>query len=100
MEAFMLFSIIMPVLNEAEVLEGQLVHLTRQCTGHAYELLIVDGGSTDETVAIAQHYGHVIHAPRGRAKQMNAGAEEARGNVLLFLHADTKLPDEALRTIE
>jgi rSAM/selenodomain-associated transferase 2 len=100
MEALMLFSIIMPVLNEAEVLEDQLVHLTHQCTGHTYELLIVDGGSSDETVAIAQHYGRVIHAPRGRAKQMNAGAEEARGDVLLFLHADTKLPDDAVCAIE
>ena len=96
----MLFSIIMPVLNEAEVLEGQLAHLTRQCAGYVYELLIVDGGSTDETVAIAQRYGRVIHALRGRAKQMNVGAEEAQGDVLLFLHADTKLPDEALCAIE
>jgi rSAM/selenodomain-associated transferase 2 len=100
MEALMLFSIIMPVLNEAEVLEGQLAHLTRQCAGHAYELLIVDGGSTDKTVTIAERYGRVSHAPRGRAKQMNAGAAAARGDVLLFLHADTQLPDEALRAIE
>jgi len=100
MEALMLFSIIMPVLNEAEVLEGQLAHLTRQCAGHAYELLIVDGGSTDKTVTIAERYGRLIHAPCGRAKQMNAGAAAARGNVLLFLHADTQLPDEALRAIE
>src|SRR5436309_2221036 len=96
----MLLSIIVPVLNEAEVLEGQLAHLTHQCAGHEYELLIVDGESTDETVAIAERYSDVIHAARGRAKQMNAGAAVARGDVLLFLHADTKLPDGALCAIE
>lgn len=94
----MRFSIIIPVLNEEIVLEGQLAHLTRQCAGR--ELLIVDGGSNDATVSIAQKYGHVISSDRGRATQMNAGAAVATGEVLIFLHADTRLPDDAFEAIE
>jgi rSAM/selenodomain-associated transferase 2 len=94
------FSIIMPVLNEEVVLEQQLVYLTRQCTRQDYELLLVDGGSSDGTVAIAQRYGRVLTAPRGRATQMNAGAAAANGDVLIFLHADTQLPDDAFLAIE
>ncbi len=93
----MRFSIIMPVLNEAAVLERQLARL---CTPHECELLIVDGGSDDQTVAIAQRFGKVIHAPRGRAMQMNAGATVATGDVLIFLHADTLLPRDAFSAIE
>ena len=96
----MRFSIIMPVLNEEVVLEKQLAHLTRQCVGHDCELLIVDGGSSDATVSIAERYGQVICSPRGRATQMNAGADLASGDVLIFLHADTCLPDDAFSAIE
>ncbi len=96
----MRFSIIVPVLNEEAVLENHLAPLTNQCARHDCELLIVDGGSTDTTTSIAQHYGKVIHSPRGRATQMNAGAALAKGDVLLFLHADTRLPNEAFTAIE
>jgi len=96
----MRFSIIMPVLNEEAVLDNQLAHLIQQCAHHDYELLIVDGGSSDQTTAIAQHYGKVIHSPRGRATQMNAGAAHASGNALIFLHADSRLPDDAFCAIE
>lgn len=96
----MRFSIIMPVLNEEVVLEEHLTHLTKQCASYDYELIIVDGGSQDHTVAIAQRYGNVISSPRGRATQMNNGAKGAHGDVLLFLHADTRLPDNALTAIE
>ena len=65
-----------------------------------YELLVVDGGSTDRTVEIARHYAQIINAPRGRARQMNAGAAAASGDVLLFLHADTELPDNVFLVIE
>src|SRR5579862_8295152 len=98
------FSIIIPVLNEEAMLEAQLLHLTQlmaqQRDRHECELLIVDGGSTDATLSIAARYGKVIHAPRGRAMQMNAGAAAATGHVLLFLHADTLLPAAAFPAIE
>ncbi len=96
----MLFSIIMPVLNEAAVLEQYLLTLQQHFVGHEYELLIVDGGSADTTVAIAECYGRVIHSARGRAAQMNSGAKVARGEVFIFLHADTQLPDDAFIAIQ
>jgi len=96
----MRFSIIMPVLNEEVVLEHYLLPLTQQCAHREYELLIVDGGSIDATVTIAERYGTVIHSARGRATQMNSGAKRAQGNVLLFLHADTLLPENAFDIIE
>ncbi|HEX6481992.1 MAG TPA: TIGR04283 family arsenosugar biosynthesis glycosyltransferase [Ktedonobacteraceae bacterium] len=96
----MRFSIIMPVLNEELVLDAQLAQLARQCAQHECELLIVDGGSSDCTTAIAQRYGRVIEAQRGRAAQMNAGAAVASGDILIFLHADTLLPGDALSAIE
>jgi rSAM/selenodomain-associated transferase 2 len=96
----MRFSIIIPVLNEEAVLEKQLAHLTQQCAGYDYELLIIDGGSSDATISIARRYSQVICSPRGRATQMNAGANAADGDVLIFLHADTRLPDDAFCAIE
>jgi rSAM/selenodomain-associated transferase 2 len=96
----MRFSIIMPVLNEEAILEFQLTRLIRQCAHQDYELLLVDGGSSDRTVQVAQRYAQVLTAPRGRAQQMNAGAAAASGDVLLFLHADTELPDNAFLAIE
>jgi rSAM/selenodomain-associated transferase 2 len=96
----MRFSIIMPVLNEEAVLEQQLSYLRRQCAHIDCELLIVDGDSNDRTTEIARHYGQVISSPRGRAIQMNAGAAAAMGEILIFLHADTLLPDDAFQAIE
>jgi rSAM/selenodomain-associated transferase 2 len=96
----MRFSIIMPVLNEEAILEAQLRQLARVCAPHDCELLIVDGGSADATVAIAQSFGRVIASPRGRATQMNRGAAVATGDVYIFLHADSQLPDDAFVAIE
>ncbi len=96
----MRFSIIMPVLNEEAVLEGYLRQLARVCALHECELLIVDGGSADTTVAIARRFGQVISSPRGRAAQMNAGAAVATGDIFIFLHADSTLPDDAFAAIE
>ena len=90
----------MPVLNEEAILASQLERLLQQCAQQDYELLLVDGGSSDRTVEIAQHYGQVLTASRGRARQMNAGAAAASGDALLFLHADTELPDNVFLAIE
>lgn len=95
------FSIIIPVLNEAESINQLLTHLSNisKC-----ELIIVDGGSTDDTIALAQqHAVKLVNSPcAGRAVQMNLGAKHATGDVLLFLHADTQLPErfEELITFE
>lgn len=87
-------SIIVPVLNESAILPVLLEHLA-DFKPHC-EILIVDGGSQDDTVVQCEQAGFkVIPAPRGRARQMNAGASAARGDILLFLHADTRLPERA-----
>lgn len=85
-------SIIIPTLNEAPSIVQTLMRVRQE--GDC-ELIVVDGGSGDSTVELARaHADRVITAPRGRARQMNAGAREASGEVLLFLHADTKLPPQ------
>lgn len=91
----MTLSIIVPMLNEAVALPAMLAQLahwrTRGC-----EVVLVDGGSTDGSAALAGIAGFtVVEAEHGRARQMNAGVVAARGEVLLFLHADTQLPADA-----
>jgi len=96
-----MISIIVPVLNEEAALPGFLKQFER--LEGDFELIVADGGSIDGTVAVAKDPGlpavKVINAPRGRARQMNAAAREASGEVLLFLHVDTDLPDGALSAI-
>ena len=85
-------SVIIPVLNDAEALDLALGSI-QDYTG--VECIVVDGGSSDESAEVAQSRGvKVLHSPPGRARQMNAGAEVAEGTFLLFLHADTRLPEE------
>lgn len=92
-------SIVMPVLNEAAAIASVLERLAALRRGGA-EIIVVDGGSNDATSSLAApHCDRVIAAPRGRALQMNAGAAAAKGDVLLFLHADTQLPPDAGRLI-
>ena len=88
-------SIIVPVLNEAEGIAATLDALASlRAAGH--QLIVVDGGSHDETVVLSRERAdQVLDGPRGRARQMNAGAASAKGRVLLFLHADTRLPAAA-----
>jgi rSAM/selenodomain-associated transferase 2 len=88
-------SIIIPVLDEGERIAGALDRLA-DLRALGVEVIVVDGGSGDATVQRARmRADHVISAPRGRARQMIAGAAKASGDVLLFLHADTRLPDDA-----
>ncbi|MFT5643829.1 MAG: glycosyltransferase involved in cell wall biosynthesis [Janthinobacterium sp.] len=95
----MRLSIIIPVLNESQALPVLLASL-RPLLSQGCEVIMADGGSLDDTVDIARGAGlTLLHAARGRARQMNAGAARASGDVLLFLHADTGLPDGAVRLI-
>lgn len=92
-------SVIVPVLNEAANLPGLCDHLMLLSRQGA-EVILVDGGSEDGSSALIECLGfRLIRAPRGRALQMNAGAAVASGNVLLFLHADTRLPSSALQLV-
>jgi rSAM/selenodomain-associated transferase 2 len=87
-------SIVMPVLNEAATIRCALEAL------RAHDVIVVDGGSTDGTPEIAAGLcARLVHASRGRAAQMNAGAAAARGDALLFLHADTRLPPDAAAAV-
>lgn len=91
----MKLSIVIPVLNEAKSLPQVLERLT-PLRYRGAEVIMVDGGSEDDSVAMAACAAiRVMSGARGRARQMNAGASAARGDVLLFLHADTELPLEA-----
>lgn len=109
-------SIVVPVLNEADNLPRLIGHLA-YLNPAPYEVILVDGGSTDSSVAIAKKLikdlidssqssinwqagdWQIIESAAGRAMQMNAGAELATGDVLLFLHADTQLPNHAITDI-
>ena len=91
-----LVSVIVPVLDEEAALPGLLDHLA-ELPGR-FEHLVSDGGSRDRTVELARAHPlrpHVVTRARGRAEQLNAAAGEAGGDLLLFLHADTRLPRNA-----
>jgi glycosyltransferase involved in cell wall biosynthesis len=95
-----LVSIIVPVLNE----QGEIAAVLDQLASlsGSFEVIVVDGGSTDLTGELARRHPlspRVISATRGRASQCNAGAAAARGSLLLFLHADTRLPDGAYQSL-
>jgi rSAM/selenodomain-associated transferase 2 len=87
-------SVIVPVLNEAEALETLIPYLKNNSTSNSIlEILIADGESSDSSAKIAEKLGaRVVTSTRGRARQMNAAAAEAKGDILYFLHADTLPP--------
>ena len=92
-------SIVMPVLNEARGLRAALEALA-PLRRRGHELIVVDGGSEDGSAELAAgRCDLVLRAVRGRAAQMNAGARAASGTCLVFLHADTRLPEAAERAI-
>ena len=91
-----MISVIIPTLNEALALPTTLQYL-HGLPGD-FEVILVDGGSDDETQTIARSWGNlrVLVTKAGRARQMNKGAQQASGEILLFLHADTLLPPSAI----
>jgi rSAM/selenodomain-associated transferase 2 len=94
-----LISIVIPALDEAQGIAAMLDALAPMRDAGA-EIIVVDGGSADATVEQARgRADQVLQGPRGRARQMNHGAAAARGDILLFVHADTRLPDGALALV-
>ena len=99
MDAYLRLSVVVPALNEAAGIRAALAALA-PLRAHGHEVIVVDGGSSDDTARLALELcDRVLNAPRGRALQMNAGARAASGDALLFLHADTRLPDAADQAI-
>jgi len=95
----MRISIIIPVLNEAPGIVQTLAAL-RPFRQAGHEVILIDGGSCDDTILLSEPYADkIIQAPRGRSAQMNAGATLAGGEIFLFLHGDTFLPKGADRLI-
>jgi rSAM/selenodomain-associated transferase 2 len=99
-----LISIITPVLNEEDMITPFLDNLA--LLQGSFELVIVDGGSSDATCALIQQYAspfpaplHLLSAPAGRSGQMNSGAAAAQGEILLFLHVDCRIPADSLQVI-
>jgi rSAM/selenodomain-associated transferase 2 len=93
-----MISIIIPTLNEAELLPALLADLAREAA--AAEVIVVDGGSIDDTAEIARRAGaRLLRTAAGRGRQLAAGAQASQGEVLLFLHADSRFPAGGLRRI-
>ena len=92
----MRFSIVIPTLNEASTVQEALRRLHRLAPD---EVIVADGGSRDGTCELARPFAAVVKGRRGRGLQLNAGAAQATGDVLIFLHADVRLPPDALPAI-
>lgn len=98
----MFISIIIPSYNEAAHIAHTVQHLLQSLPKHAGEVLVVDAGSIDDTVALAEAAGaEVMISPgKGRSRQMNHAAKHAKGDVLYFVHADTRPPSSYFNLIE
>ena len=94
----MKISVLIPALNEARGILSCLHSVNNQLG--EFEVLVIDGGSVDGTVEAVRPHARVVHSERGRAAQMNAGACHSTGEVLLFLHADCRLPPHAFPLLE
>lgn len=106
-----MISVVIPAYNEEQALPNTLRALFTQQGD--FEIIVVDGGSTDGTLNVLREFGFIpdasyrtfhvsrftVHAPKGRASQMNAGAKQGLGEWLLFLHADTVLPTDAIQQL-
>ena len=93
-----MISVVIPVLDEETAIGAALERLRGQ--GEPHQVIVADGGSGDATAAVAAAHGaRVVTSPTGRGTQMNAGAREATGDALVFLHVDVRLPEGALAAI-
>lgn len=98
------FSVIIPVLNEASVINHAVEHVHHiggEIGAHFdFEIIVVDGDAEGRTINAVKHTGaQTITSRKGRGSQMNAGAARAQGDILIFLHTDTKLPGDAFTDI-
>jgi rSAM/selenodomain-associated transferase 2 len=94
-----LISIIIPTYNEANYVEKVLRNLRDLPAEPRFEVIVSDGGSSDQTVEIASSFARIVKAPKGRAWQLNEAAKVAQGDVLFFVHAHMTLPRDALKII-
>ena len=94
-------SIIIPVLHEREAINSFLTNVCTLCSVHPFEVIVVDGSPTQETLKlITDKRIRLCSSVKGRGQQLNTGVAHATGDTLLFLHADTVLPSNALMTIQ
>ena len=91
-------SVIIPIYNEEKTI-GTFLKTLEPVKGKA-EIIFVDGGSTDATLSLIPEDYRVLKSPKGRARQMNLGADKSRGDVLFFLHCDSEIPQDAVEQIE
>jgi rSAM/selenodomain-associated transferase 2 len=94
------FSVIIPVLNEPLIVNQTIEHVYRLGSGFELEVIVVDGDTEGKTIREIKNRDVVKNvSPKGRGKQMNKGASLANGDILLFLHTDTELPEDAFAAI-
>lgn len=96
-----MISFIIPVLHEQHEINRLLKDIKASCAGRAAEIIVIDGGASSDTIdSVIDRDILCLRSPAGRAAQMNKGAAAAKGDILFFVHADTRLPREALKLVE
>lgn len=95
-----MISIIIVAYNEEQEMERILKNLKSLPAKRSVEIILADGGSTDQTLELATPFATIVNAPKGKAIQMNQAAKEAKGDILFFVHADMQLPPETLLALE
>lgn len=94
-------SVIVPVLHEADVIDGTIASIRGIDGGNKADIIVVDGDESKDTISFIDNDDVIkLTSKRGRSHQMNEGAKNAKGDVLLFLHADTKLPSSTFKEVK